>query len=1424
MFTHRLALAADPGGALRCRPATRPSSLASCLQRLAFCTALLTASAHADPAGTVTVAWNPNPEPDIAGYELSYGTATGSYTQTIDAATNLEATVTGLNDGTIYYFAVTAINAQGLRSPFSDEVIYYSGYGDAVPTNAWTVRATGAANAFDGNAATLFLSGPSALGYHDLEIDMGGTHSVEGLRYLPRQDASSVGNIAQYEIYLSQDGVTWGNPISTGTFSSNAEIKEVRFAAQTAAFIRLRSLSQATSDNECAVAEMELIESSSPGTANRTPVALAASYSGEMNQPLPIVLTGFDEDSDPLLFSITSPPAHGTLSGTPPTLLYTPSTGFFGKDSFSFQASDGRTTSAAAQISISLAPGNRPPTADPLALTTPQNVTLPILLTGSDPDGNAISFSIGVQPEHGVISGAPPNLTYTPALGFVGMDRFTFSAYDGIATSPLTAVTISVVPAKPAPQAIAQSLSTSKRTPLAIQLTGTGENLNYTVASSPANGTLSGTLPFLTYSPSGNFVGSDSFSFRVNDGLSDSAIATVAIFVKAINTPPIASSGFLSTSKNVPLPILLTAVDSEHDPLTFQILTPPSSGILTGTPPNLIYTPRQDFHGTDSFSYKANDGQADSLIGAFLIQVTAANAAPVAASQAVATTKRTPVSMQLAATDGDQDPLTYIIVSSPKSGIVTGTAPNLTYTPTGNFTGTDSFTFKANDGTADSAPATVSIEVKNTNDAPVAIAQTLATVDGTPLSIALTATDADADPMTFAVVHPPNHGTLSGTVPYLTYLPAVGYFGNDSLTFQANDGTVNSAVATVTIEITKPATLPGTKVVSRAGWSLLYIDSQEPFDGLGTYAFDGDPATSWHTEWRNGTLPPTPHEIQIDLGVPTSITGFQYLPRQDQFSIGNIGSYEFYVSANSIDWGTPVASGTFENSASEKQVIFTAKTGRFIRLRALTETSQNAITCVAELNVLAGNLINGSPVAVDRSLTVKVSETPVDILLAGSDPDGSPLSFAISTPPLHGTLSGTPPHVSYLPYPDFGGVDQFTYRVNDGAEYSAPATVTITVIPNPVIPQNHAPYFPGSNITLTATQGTAFDAFLIASDPDARDSLTFKKLSGPSWLRVSPQGILSGTPTNADTGVNTFSVKVSDPSDASDTTTLTITVANSNDAPAFQIPVMTYPNGTEKLSYTGQSLAFTASDADGADTISYSKVSGPEWLTIAKSGDLSGTPPASSAGLHIFTIRATDTSSDFADATLQIQVYPNNLPLPWNLAQLGTYDVAGSAKYSSGIYTISGAGALSSTMDSGNFAWQTITKDGEIIARVSQLNDTGENTRVGLMLRESLSPSARQVFMGVDAAGKYQFARRATIGGAIGVATRGADANRPIWLRLNRKDGMITGYKSNDGTIWTKVGSTNVKLKDACYLGLGVSSGNPKILNTSKFSNVRIIR
>jgi len=145
--------------------------------------------------------------------------------------------------------------------------------------------------------------------------------------------------------------------------------------------------------------------------------------------------------------------------------------------------------------------------------------------------------------------------------------------------------------------------------------------------------------------------------------------------------------------------------------------------------------------------------------------------------------------------------------------------------------------------------------------------------------------------------------------------------------------------------------------ISHAGWSLISTDSEETAgeDGHASNAFDDSTSTFWHTEWQ-GAQPRPPHEIVIDLGASYSLTSMSYTPRQDDNPNGMVKDYEFYVSADRTNFGQAVKTGSFGTGKAATTVTFAAKAGRYIRFVGVSEASDKAYTCVAELNVAGSAL------------------------------------------------------------------------------------------------------------------------------------------------------------------------------------------------------------------------------------------------------------------------------------------------------------------------------------------------------------------------------------------------------------------------------------------------------------------------------------
>ncbi len=255
-----------------------------------------------------------------------------------------------------------------------------------------------------------------------------------------------------------------------------------------------------------------------------------------------------------------------------------------------------------------------------------EDTALAITLTGTDPESDPLTFAVVTQPGNGTLSGVAPNLTYTPNANYNGADSFTFTASDATLTSAAATVSITVTAGNDAPTATPQSVSTTEDTAVAITLTGTdpeSDPLTFAVVTQPANGTLSGVAPNLTYTPNANYNGADSFTFTASDASLTSAPATVSITVNPGNDAPTATPQSVSTAEDTAVAITLTGTDPESDPLTFAVVTQPGNGTLSGVAPNLTYTPNANYNGADSFTFTASDATLTSAAATVSITVTA---------------------------------------------------------------------------------------------------------------------------------------------------------------------------------------------------------------------------------------------------------------------------------------------------------------------------------------------------------------------------------------------------------------------------------------------------------------------------------------------------------------------------------------------------------------------------------------------------------------------------------------------------------------------------------------------------------------------------------------------------------------------------------------------------------------------------------
>ena len=1059
-----------------------------------------------------------------------------------------------------------------------------------------------------------------------------------------------------------------------------------------------------------------IFSSASPGTVtinvtpvNDPPIATNQVVTTAEDTPKGITLTSTDVDGGAPTYTIITPPTHGILSGSGASITYTPTLNYNGNDVFTFKANDGGVDSNIATITITVTPVQDAPTANNQAVTTQEDQSKAIVLTGNDVDGDVVTFIIVANPTHGTLSGSGANRTYTPAANYNGSDSFTFKTNDGTSDSNIATISITIDPVNDAPIANNQTLTTPEDTALPITLTATdvdGNPLTYSIVSPPVHGNLTGSGSTITYTPASNYNGADNFTFTVNDGSVTSNVATISITVNPVNDAPVAANQSVTIAEDVATTINLSATDIEGSPLTYTVLTPPAHGTLTGSAPMLTYTPALNYNGPDNFTFKANDGSVDSNTATVSITVTPVNDAPTANSQNVNYVMNTPQAVTLTGNDVEGSALTFTVLSNPTNGVLSGTAPNLTYTPNNGFTGSDNFTFKVNDGTTDSNIATVSLFLDpGINVAPIANNQSIVLAEDVPTAIALTATDANADPLTFIIVANPTHGSVTVSGANVIYTPTLNYTGTDNFTFKANDGSADSNVATISLTITplNDAPIANAQNVStqESIAKAITLTATDPDGDVISYAIVTPPAhgsltgaapnvtytpaagyigvDNFSFKATDGTLDSNPATVSIIVSAVNSppVANNQNVSTNEDVATtitltgtdADLDALTFIVVASSTHGSLTGTAPNFTYTPTPNY------NGPDVITFKVNDGTGDSNTATISITVLP---VNDLPAVQSQALST-TEDVSLAITLTGSDPDGDVLNWNIVSAPQHGVLTGTGPDRTYQPAANYNGSDNFTFVANDGTADSNTGTVSINITPVADAPIA----FSQGGTSTTTFENVPISITIVGVDPDG-DNLAYIIVTQPT------HGTLTGTAPNlvytpdpGYTGPDNFTFKVNDGTSDSNIADVSITVVPVTNAPVADDQDLTVAEDSS-ISFT-----LTGSDADN----------NPLTFTILSQvthGAISGvvpsltyTPSPNFNGTDQLTFKVDDGSSDSNIATISITVTPvNDAPTLSAIPDLtipedstiricvNAVDVDGDAIIFGGTVNISGGGTM----------------------------------------------------------------------------------------------------------------------------------------------------
>jgi VCBS repeat-containing protein len=510
-----------------------------------------------------------------------------------------------------------------------------------------------------------------------------------------------------------------------------------------------------------------------------------------------------------------------------------------------------------------LATNRKPNSVNDTATTNEDTVVhVSVLSNDSDPDGDVLAVSATTQGANGfVVINPDGTVAYTPSANFNGTDSFTYTISDGQGGTSTATVTVTVAPVNDAPVAADESYSLAEDSSLTVPATGVLSNdsdvendaLTAILVNGPSHGALSlNPDGSFSYTPAANFNGMDRFGYSANDGSLDSDVVTVSITVYAINDAPVAADDTATTPEDsvVSIGVLPNDTDVDNDSLRVISVTQGAHGSVAikgdGT---LNYTPSMNFNGADTFRYTVSDGNGEIDTASVTVTVTPVNDPPVASDTQALTDEDTPVAITLLGNDIDSSALSFSIVDAPLHGTLgTFSGNSVTYTPDPNYNGTDSFTYVANDGQADSNLATVSIAITPMNDPPV-----LATVgdktiaESALLAFNLSASDPDGDVLTFSTAGLPEGATFDRATGAFSWTPSLEQAGSYTVTFTVIDPEGKSASETITIRVEDVITNQG-PVCSTARPSIEEIwppnhARTEVVDILGVTDPDNDPLT-----------------------------------------------------------------------------------------------------------------------------------------------------------------------------------------------------------------------------------------------------------------------------------------------------------------------------------------------------------------------------------------------------------------------------------------------------------------------------------------------------------------------------------------------------------------------------------------------------
>jgi RHS repeat-associated protein len=512
------------------------------------------------------------------------------------------------------------------------------------------------------------------------------------------------------------------------------------------------------------------------------------------------VLYSYDVDAtdpnagDVLTYSLTNSPAGMTIISDSGIISWVPESAQVGSHSITVSVSDDAGLTDTQTFELVIDDINEAPTIVSAAVTqATQGASYSYPVEATDPDaGDSLTYSLTVFPTGMTIDSLTGIIDWSPTHDQVSDHDVTIVVTDTAGLTATQIFVITVANVNDAPEFTSTPITTGQElVEYSYQLTASdkdNDSLTFGGVTLPDGMTIS-VDGLLLWTPSVGQEGAHDVSVSVTDPSLENTTQSFIIQVeRRANTAPVADAQSLITNEDTALSIILTATDVDNDVLAYEVVTNPTNGALTGTAPNLTYIPNANFFGSDSFTFKANDGVEDSLTVAVSVAITSVNDAPTVSAASFSTNEDTQLAIELTGSDVEGDALTFEIVVQPINGTIAGTGSNITYTPNENFNGNDSFTYLARDTISHSTDARIDLVVNAINDSPIIVSEPVTiAIENSQYSYLVEVIDPDQETMSFSLIQSPFGMSIDAITGQVDWIPVFTDIGAHEITIQVSD-------------------------------------------------------------------------------------------------------------------------------------------------------------------------------------------------------------------------------------------------------------------------------------------------------------------------------------------------------------------------------------------------------------------------------------------------------------------------------------------------------------------------------------------------------------------------------------------------------------------------------------------------------------